>query len=73
MYYVYFIKRGEENYIGYTKDLKRRVEEHEKNTGQKCKVVYYEAYHTSELARERERKLKQHGGAWRSLRERLHI
>jgi len=73
MYYVYLIKRGEKNYIGYSSNLKQRVEAHAKNTGQRCEVVYYEAYCDSAIARKREEKLKQYGGAWRSLKKRLNI
>lgn len=71
MYYVYVIKRESEAgfYIGFTSDLRRRFEEH--SSGQKCKLIYYEAYLTEALARRRELKLKQFGGAWRSLRIRL--
>ncbi|PIP58254.1 MAG: excinuclease ABC subunit C [Candidatus Vogelbacteria bacterium CG22_combo_CG10-13_8_21_14_all_37_9] len=71
MYYVYVIKRENKlgYYIGYTNDLRRRFKEH--NSGQKCKLLYYEAYLTEALARRRELKLKQFGGAWRSLRIRL--
>jgi len=73
MYYTYILKKEGERgyYTGYTADLKRRLKQH--SSGQKCKLVYYEAYLTEELARCREMKLKQFGGAWRSLRTRLEI
>ena len=71
MYYVYILDRESESgyYIGYTNDLRRRFKEH--CSGQKCKLIYYEAYHVENLARRREMKIKQFGGAWRSLRARL--
>ncbi len=67
MYCVYLIVN--ENgckYIGYTSNLKQRVENHNKglNTstkGHKWKLVYAEAYLDEEDARKRERKLKYHG------------
>lgn len=73
MYYTYILKRQNEKgfYIGYTKDLKRRFNQH--NSRQNCKLIYYESYLTEDLARGRELKLKQFGGAWRSLRKRLEI
>jgi len=73
MYYTYVIQRESEQgyYIGYSKDLRRQFGEHAAK--RKCKLIYYEAYLTEELARRREMKLKQFGGAWRSLRARLII
>ncbi len=56
-------------YVGYTKDLKRRVYEHSKNI--KVELRYYEAYKNEESARIRERKLKQYGSAWRALKKRI--
>ncbi len=43
MYYVYIIKNEitRRTYIGYTKDLKRRLAEH---NPKKPKLIYYEAY-----------------------------
>ena len=64
MYYVYLLlsERGEK-YIGYTKDLKRRLREHERGEvrwtrGRKWELVYFEGYREEFLARKRERKLK---------------
>ena len=66
MYYVYMLMSldtKEEFYLGYTKDLKKRVERHNngknKSTkGRKWELVYYEAYLTSGYAKKREDKLK---------------
>jgi putative endonuclease len=71
MFYTYVIWRENDRYfyIGYTSDLRRRFKEH--STGQKCKLVYYEAYISEDMARQRELSLKQYGGSWRSLRKRL--
>jgi len=70
MYYTYVLKNKENKfYIGYTDDLARRFKEHQKE----CKwfLIYYEAYQSEKQARERERKLKYHGSAWRALRKRI--
>lgn len=73
MHYVYVLKRESEvgYYIGYTSDLVSRFKKH--NTRHKCKLIYYEAYPNSKLARQRELKLKQFGGAWRALRKRINL
>ena len=59
MYYVYVLESLKDNklYIGYTNDLKKRLEQH--NTGKSFstkgrrpfKLVYYEAYSTKEDAK----------------------
>ena len=73
MHYVYILKIKNRvkllYYIGYTKDLKRRIFEHQKDN--KIELIYYEAYQSEKIARAKERKLKQYGGAWRSLKQRL--
>ena len=71
MYYVYILKRGEDEefYIGYTEDLKKRLKQHKSKYP--CKLIYYEAYVFEKQARERERKLKLYGSAWRSLKKRI--
>ncbi len=65
-------------YIGYTSDLKKRVEEHNAlmNTSTvrksgKWEVVYYEAYRSQTDAQEREQKLKHHGSGKRELYKRI--
>jgi putative endonuclease len=71
MYYVYIIrfKRNNQFYIGYTEDLKQRIRQHQKK--ENLTLVYYEAYQFEKLARDRERKLKYYGSAWRGLKKRL--
>ena len=70
MYYVYLLRNKITNglYIGYTKDLRRRIKEH---GAKNPKLLYYEAYAAEEDARTRERKLKQRGYVVRRLKERL--
>ena len=60
MYYVYAIKNLNIGnlYIGYTKNLKRRLKEHK---NKKPELIYCEAYKSEVDAREREKKLKQYG------------
>jgi len=71
MYYIYVLKnKSGDFYIGYTKNLKQRVEQH-KNKKIDFRLVYCEAYLTERLARVRERKLKYYGSAWRALKERI--
>ena len=77
MYYVYIIVNEEgKTYIGYTSDLENRLEAH--NSGKnsstknhKWKYVYYEAFKSQEDARERERRLKNHGQSKRQLKARI--
>jgi predicted GIY-YIG superfamily endonuclease len=70
MHYVYIVKNSIINkiYIGYTKDLRRRLREHK---NKKPELIYYEAYKNSNDARARERMLKQRGQTVRRLKERL--
>ena len=71
MWYVYLLRdTAGKPYLGYTNDLRRRLAEHQRKR-RECMLVYYEAYGTADIARVRERMLKQYGGAWRSLRKRL--
>lgn len=70
MFHTYILRRkNKEFYIGYTDNLERRMREHQYKYP--CELVYYEAYQTEELARKREKKLKQYGSAWRALRKRI--
>ena len=79
MYYVYVLQNVQDEtdfYTGYSSDLKKRVEQHNegKNTctrGKRWRVVYYEAYISEEVARDRERKLKNDGRVKRFLFERI--
>jgi putative endonuclease len=78
VYYVYVLKSitAEKLYFGYTKDLKKRLAEHNagettSTKGFQWKLVYYEAYTSKSDAMRRERKLKSHGQAMRWLKERI--
>ena len=79
MYYVYVLVEGatREVYIGFTLDLKRRVEEHRRGSGAKytksgvwC-LAYYEAFLSESDARSRERRLKHDGRARYQLYTRI--
>lgn len=79
MYYVYLLQseKSEKFYVGFTSDLKRRLEEH--NTGKvqstkayiPYKLVYFEGFRSKKDALIREKKLKHHGQGIRRLKERL--
>jgi len=71
MYYVYILKlrRNNKFYIGYTNDLKRRITQHKREGD--LNLIYYEAYRVEKIARQRERKLKYYGSAWRALKKRI--
>ena len=79
MFYVYILTNAEEDkyYIGYSSDLKRRLNEHKAGKVywsrrlENVKLYYYEAYHSEELAKQRERKLKQYGSALKGLVKRI--
>ncbi len=79
MYYVYVLqsKKDRSLYIGYTNDLKRRFEEHNKKLSRSTKfktpfqLVYYEAYQSRADARYREDNLKRYSGAYTHLRRRI--
>ena len=70
MYYVYLLKNKitSEPYVGYTKNLVRRLKEHK---AKNLDLIYYEAYKSEKDARMRELKLKQRGQTIRRLKERL--
>lgn len=81
MSYVYIIKSIKKKwyYIGSTKDLKLRLQNH--NLGKSfstkpyrpLKLIYYEAYSTYHLARKREFQLKKNGQQKELLFERLEL
>lgn len=80
MFYVYLLKhtQNDDTYVGYTSDLKKRLEEHNAsiNTSTvrksgKWEVIYYEAYSSQTDAQGRERKLKQHGSGKHELFKRI--
>ena len=77
MFYVYIIESaGNDTYVGYTNDLKERLEEHNQglnfSTKNKLpwKLIYYEACVRADDARRREKYLKTTQGR-RMLRLRL--
>lgn len=77
MFYVYLIRNeAGKIYVGSTRDLRRRFREHNSNrsvatSGHAWNLVYYEAFAQEADAREREKKLKQHGYSLRHLKARL--
>lgn len=73
MYYVYVLRNplNGDPYIGYSADLRQRVRQHEQSEHPGWELVYYEAFLSQADARDRERKLKHHGSAWRELRQRI--
>ncbi len=79
MFYVYVLKSRKDNslYIGYTNDLKRRLEEHNggKNKSTKFKtsfeLIYYEAYKSESDAKYREKNMKRFAQAYSALKKRI--
>ncbi|MEK7631755.1 MAG: GIY-YIG nuclease family protein [Patescibacteria group bacterium] len=79
MFYVYLLKslKRSEYYVGSTRDLQRRIEEHNDGKSPATKrykpwqLVYYEAFKEEQIARMREHNLKHNGNAIRELRKRL--
>ena len=73
MSYVYVLidPMSAEIYIGFSNDLRRRIDEHGKSVHRGWKLVYYEAYQSEDDARRRERRLKDHGNAIRLLKDRI--
>lgn len=79
MFYVYILKSKLDNklYIGYTKDLRKRIEEHNNKKSRatkyrgKFELIYYEAYKAEEDARKREHNLKYFGKAYGQLKGRI--
>lgn len=78
MFYIYILKdKDNKIYIGYSNNLRRRLLEHQRlkvytsKRMSEFRLVYYEAYATEELAKNRERKLKQRGSSIKGLLKRL--
>ena len=79
MFYVYVIKSKNDKsiYIGYSNDLKRRMEEH--NTGKSIytknkypyELIYYESYKSMSDAKFRENNLKRFAQAYSQLKKRI--
>lgn len=70
MYYTYVLRSGKDEkwYIGFTKDLKLRLEQHDKGLVESTKqrrpfqLVYYEACLSQDDATKREKYLKSYHG-----------
>jgi len=81
MFYVYILKSEKDGklYIGYTNDLKRRLEEHNsgKNISTKFRrpfeLIYYEVYKSEGDAKHREYMLKLFGRALGGLKRRIKL
>jgi len=71
MFWVYILKNRNNNkfYYGYTKNLERRLLEH--NVKQDWNLIGCKGYASELDARERERKLKHYGQARTHLKNRL--
>ena len=80
MYYTYILQslKDKRLYIGYSHDLKRRIEEHHRgnvkstSTRRPLKLICYEAYLTKEEAMSREEFLKGSDGR-KDIKKRLKI
>ena len=80
MFVVYVIQhsRTGEVYIGFTKNLRGRIESHNLSMNRATRrvdgewiLIYAEAYRSEHDARVREKKLKHHGSAKHSLMRRI--
>jgi putative endonuclease len=80
MYYVYVLvqESSGNRYIGFSSDLRKRLEQHNRGRGStytkrgdKWQLVYYEAFVSKEDAMLRERKLKHDGRAKYQLFRRI--
>ena len=79
MYYVYLLKslKDKKLYIGYSNDLKKRLEKHREGKVKSTKyrrplvLVYYEAYKSEEDAKEREKQLKHFGKSYSQLKRKI--
>ncbi|MDQ5883041.1 MAG: putative endonuclease [Patescibacteria group bacterium] len=79
MYYVYILKSKKDKklYLGYTKDLRKRLKQHnsKKTFSTKDRVpfslVYYEAFASQKDALAREKQLKQFKSAYGQLKKRI--
>ena len=78
MYYVYILKDKQGGiYIGYTSDLKKRLQRHARGytsylkNRSPIKLIYYEAYLSQSDARNREKSLKNYGSVLSGLKRRI--
>ena len=78
--YVYVLEslqRARELYVGYTRDLRRRLREHNEGVVISTrrympgKLLYYEAFPNETYARRREKSLKDNGNPMRELKKRI--
>lgn len=76
MFFVYVLKKKDSRllYVGYTKNLRRRLLEHRKDKWKNYNFVYCEAYvYVNEKdAKKREQQLKKYGAGLGHIRNRLH-
>jgi putative endonuclease len=80
MYYVYILKskKDSKHYIGYTNDLRRRLDEHNNGKSKSTKhripfeLIYYEAYAIKSSAIRREKKLKKFKNSYSRLMKRIY-
>ena len=79
MFYFYVLRSSKDNklYFGSTKDLRRRLSEHERGSVPSTKnrrpivLVYYEAYRSKIDAIHREKQMKNYGKVWSQLKRRI--
>jgi len=79
MYYVYILKSKKDNklYIGYTNDLKKRIQQHNKGNNFSTahrgpfSLVYYEAFKSQKEATTREKQLKKFKSSYGQLKKRI--
>ncbi len=80
MYYVYLLEINRpvrKYYIGFSSDLRKRIEQHKKGLVGSTKnylpirLIYYEAFNNKYLALKREKSLKHSGSAYFGLMKRL--
>jgi putative endonuclease len=79
MFYVYLLHSKKDNqlYIGFTNDLKRRIQEHNSGLTKSTRfrrpfeLIYYEAYKLEKDAKRREKNLKLFGRALGGLKRRI--
>ena len=79
MFYTYVLKSASKQkyYIGYSADLRERLKAHNDGNVASTKhflpweILYYEAYVDENLAKQREKILKQRGKVWQALKQRV--
>jgi putative endonuclease len=79
MFFVYLLrsKKDKKLYYGFTKDLRRRIQEHNSGLNKSTKfrrpfeLIYYEAYKSEKDAKHRGKMLKLFGRALGGLKRRI--